>query len=1017
MTQERIKAYHQLIRDLLSNSSQGQEILIANSHLLDEGLVQTMVEVAEEWAQRSESPEVKLLCRQVADFLIKIARQMAASLGISLSTSTFSPPTTRDSQLIFLFQALQLASESEDNPQALYSLLQDNLKLLDDNFAELLRTRATATLPKAELKEAQSLAGNILLFTAMIKQFPLENQANNLEIAIAGYEVAATVFTPQVIPEMWAMIQNGLGDAYCERSRGERAENLEIAIGCFSNALQVFNREGFAKEWANIQNNMDIAYSHRILGERAKNLETAIGCFVAALQVNSREALPFEWARTQANLGSAYFYRIRGEQTKNLEIGINYHSNALGVFTRQDFPQQWTDIQIALGGAYARHTGEPRVAHSKAAIKCLSDALEVATYQTYPYQWAKLQHNLGAAYCSLSREERGDNLEKAIDCFKAALQVYTRDPFQKEWAQIQHNIGNVYFEMEEITKAMESFQLALEIYTPATFPINCLQTGRSLGLAAFEIGDWATAIQGLDYAIQGVEQSQAWAVYQKSKQEILENAIKIYELIIAACLLIGQPEKAVEYAERSKARNLVELLVNRDVYPQGEVPSEILIELDRLRRQMLAMQPQENSEEIGNLASEQVITNDIQARNQLFTSLSTELNPTQSYLNTLQQQLAEILEQIKLYDPEFSITQKVKPIQFSEIQDLLDDYTAIVEWYISDPFFRTFIITRNHPQPIVCYSSDTGRKELERWANNYRHSYTKKKEQWRSELNTQLAELSKILHIDEIIELIPPHITQLILIPHRWLHLFPLHALPVGDAVVRSRRLIPENSELGDRPPDGYRLLDCFPNGVRYAPSCQLLQLAQKRDRPEFSHLFAIANPTKDRYLLELQAANIRHRFKSEHSLAKDDANKKAIQNQQLSLTNCVHFGCHGEFNPDSPLESALILANKERLTLLEILALNLSQCRLVTLSACETGLTESSTTDEYIGLPFGFLLAGSPSMVSTLWKVDQLASTLLLIRFHENLETPSTITAFSEAQQWLRNLTSEKLEAELERL
>jgi CHAT domain-containing protein len=226
------------------------------------------------------------------------------------------------------------------------------------------------------------------------------------------------------------------------------------------------------------------------------------------------------------------------------------------------------------------------------------------------------------------------------------------------------------------------------------------------------------------------------------------------------------------------------------------------------------------------------------------------------------------------------------------------------------------------------------------------------------------------------------------------------------------------NSETPSPEPTNPYLLDCFTEGVRYAPSCQILQQAQSRKRPNFTHLFAIANPTKDRYLIELEATNICELFKPNDFLVKkDDANKKAIQSQQLSLANCAHFGCHGKFEPDSPLESALQLANNERLTLLEILNLDLNQCRLVTLSACETGLTESKTSDEYIGLPFGFLLAGSPSMVSTLWEVDQLASTLLLMRFYENLETLSTAAALNEAQQWLRNLTSEGFEAVLKRL
>jgi CHAT domain-containing protein len=234
--------------------------------------------------------------------------------------------------------------------------------------------------------------------------------------------------------------------------------------------------------------------------------------------------------------------------------------------------------------------------------------------------------------------------------------------------------------------------------------------------------------------------------------------------------------------------------------------------------------------------------------------------------------------------------------------------------------------------------------------------------------------------------------------------LFPLHALPS-----KRQKINKESSQLYTA--TGC-LLDLFSDGVTYAPSCQLLQLAKKRHRPNFSHLFAIANPTSDRYLLELQAANIRQGFQSDSFWQRDNANKQAILNYQLSLANCAHFGCHGEFKPDAPLDSALILANKEHLTLLEILTLNLSQCRLVTLSACEAGLTESKTTDEYIGLPFGFLLAGSPSIVSTLWEVDELTSTLLLMRFYKNIKTLSSVAALNEAQQWLRNLTSEKLEA-----
>jgi CHAT domain-containing protein len=59
----------------------------------------------------------------------------------------------------------------------------------------------------------------------------------------------------------------------------------------------------------------------------------------------------------------------------------------------------------------------------------------------------------------------------------------------------------------------------------------------------------------------------------------------------------------------------------------------------------------------------------------------------------------------------------------------------------------------------------------------------------------------------------------------------------------------------------------------------------------------------------------------------------------------------------------------------------------LLTLSACETGLIDfDNASDEYIGLPSGFLYAGSPSVVCTLWAVDQVSTAFLLIKFYENL-------------------------------
>ncbi|CBN55530.1 hypothetical protein OSCI_2070002 [Kamptonema sp. PCC 6506] len=81
--------------------------------------------------------------------------------------------------------------------------------------------------------------------------------------------------------------------------------------------------------------------------------------------------------------------------------------------------------------------------------------------------------------------------------------------------------------------------------------------------------------------------------------------------------------------------------------------------------------------------------------------------------------------------------------------------------------------------------------------------------------------------------------------------------------------------------------------------------------------------------------------------------------------------------------------------------------CRLVSLSACETGLVSRVDTDEYIGLASGFLYAGAGNVVSSLWSVSDFSTAFLMIRFYQNLrdEELSVCQALQAAQNWLRKV------------
>jgi CHAT domain-containing protein len=94
-----------------------------------------------------------------------------------------------------------------------------------------------------------------------------------------------------------------------------------------------------------------------------------------------------------------------------------------------------------------------------------------------------------------------------------------------------------------------------------------------------------------------------------------------------------------------------------------------------------------------------------------------------------------------------------------------------------------------------------------------------------------------------------------------------------------------------------------------------------------------------------------------------------------------LHLACHGQFRPDNPLFSALRLGDGW-LTVRDAYDLDLT-CGLATLSACETGVSAVAPGDELIGLARGFFSAGAPSVLVSLWNVDDDSTARLMGLFY----------------------------------
>jgi CHAT domain-containing protein len=193
-----------------------------------------------------------------------------------------------------------------------------------------------------------------------------------------------------------------------------------------------------------------------------------------------------------------------------------------------------------------------------------------------------------------------------------------------------------------------------------------------------------------------------------------------------------------------------------------------------------------------------------------------------------------------------------------------------------------------------------------------------------------------------------------------------------------------------------------------------------------------------------IEAASLQRLFDKQapvQLLLDSDASEQRLddlaQRGDLGMYRYIHLATHGQVNDNLPLRSAVILSRdhlpdeKRRTDLLlsgqpipdgrleaeEALARWNLHCDLVTLSACQTALGKYERGEGFVGFAQGLILCGTRSVCLSLWKVDDVATALLMDRFYQNLlgkrrelEKPmAKAAALAEAKMWLRTLSRDE--------
>ena len=563
-------------------------------------------------------------------------------------------------------------------------------------------------------------------------------------------------------------------------------------------------------------------------------------------------------------------------------------------------------------------------------------------------------NRLGHAYRRASRLD--DALQQYKRAFESIKEWGLKFPYEND---LYWGMGEIYFQQKNYSVALESFQKALALAESQRRPSAIRLASARIADTLRLTGKLTEAIPYYKKAIQKIESTRSLLQATEDRQSYFAGATSPYIYLIRALTgggkvreLTGDAnvEEAFHYSERARSRTFLDVLGSKTQL--SRVGSGLLEEERSLR------------ERISRLTA--VLTD--QAEPEERAALAAQLRDADRAYN-------EFLAKIRKQDKEQASLMSVEPLTAKGVQQLLDPGTTLIEYFVTVDNIRIWIIGKDN---VHYLRAPIPKDSLPNRVKNFRETIFALGDQ--KEFQAVSSALYQLL-VQRALPFVKGR--ELIIVPHGVLHYLPFHAL---------------------MSPKGRYLIEDYQ--IYYLSSASLMQFTKDKRRAMGDRVLAFGNPDLGDPKMNLQYAGIEAKEiknlypRSTVYLNKDASEARA---KELSPANdIIHFASHAELNENDPLSSAVLLAKSDkedgRLEVREIFGMDL-KASLVVLSGCETGLGKLSTGDELVGLTRAFIYAGTPSVVASLWKVEDSSTAQLMASFYKNLKTMTKVEALRQAQ------------------
>ncbi|HEC79278.1 MAG TPA: CHAT domain-containing protein [candidate division WOR-3 bacterium] len=559
----------------------------------------------------------------------------------------------------------------------------------------------------------------------------------------------------------------------------------------------------------------------------------------------------------------------------------------------------------------------------------------------------------GLGIVEMARKRWRSALDNLLECTKysgSAGNTFNKSAF----GMVYELTGEVYLELGILDSAAAFFDRSMEYLgqkkrgllalKEVNFPAVTMWVMSNRGRIFESQGENDEAQKYYELSLEILERFRSTIKSEENRMYFLEDKMKLYERMIMLLLKQKKYRQAFECVERAKARVLLELLEGKMIELPVPEDRDILFERKKIEDRIKELKKKlQNSNGAGQDESKKW---NEELRYALFSYDS-------------------LMAEIREGKPELASLVDVRPVCISEVQDGLQSDITMLEYYVTDTSLVCFAVTKNM---LAVRNIKIDFNRLSNLVACFRSAITSLDEEIYIE---PAKELFNIL-IKPMAEDLKTN--DLIIVPHAILHYLPFSCLidSVGSFMIERYN-------------------------ITYLPSAGLLKYClQKKDKPART-IIAFGNPNLNNQSLALPNAEkevreiVGYYEKPLLFLGKEATEEKC--RMFAGDYNIIHFACHGEFNRMDPLSSALLLAkgvdfiDDGRLEAYEIYGLDLKNTRLVVLSACESGLSKFTKGDEIIGLLRGFIYAGTPTIVASLWKVCDESTGRLMASFYKKLK------------------------------